>query len=71
MSKPYIAKAKIFFGTALGYNVGDEVNDDVVKAHGLEDSVTREGSKAADKAHAAVAEETGGLPVAEQLPNPK
>jgi len=50
MAQPYIATEKIFVGTALGYNVGDEVADDVVKNLHLEDSVARADSKAAKKA---------------------
>lgn len=50
MAQPYVATKPIFVGTALGYNVGDVVADDVVKSLGVEDSVSRAGSKSAEAA---------------------
>ena len=56
MAQPYIATRPIFIGTALGYAPGDVVADDVVKEHGLEDSVSRAGTKSAEAAASVVAE---------------
>lgn len=50
MAKPYIAIEPIDIGNARGYNPGDVVADDVVERHGLQDSVSREGSRSAQEA---------------------
>lgn len=50
MSKPFRATSKLFVGTALAHNVGDVVPDAAVERHGWQDSVAREGTKAADAA---------------------
>lgn len=49
-SQPYIATEKIYFGTALGYNPGDVVADEVVQEHDLQDNVARADSKSAKEA---------------------
>lgn len=49
-TSPYIATEPIFFGGFRGYQPGDVVPDQVVDDHKLQDSVAREGTKAATAA---------------------
>ena len=55
MAENWIATKKIHVGTALAHNVGDVVPDANVKANGWEDSVARDGTKAAKEATAPAA----------------
>ncbi len=70
-SKNFIATAPLFVGTARAHNPGDVVPAENVKAHGWEDGVAREGTKAADTAAGATAEEAAPLPSSAQGPAPK
>lgn len=54
MAEPFIATKKIFYGTALAHDVGDEVPAENVRLNGWEDSVSRASSKAAKEAQAPV-----------------
>jgi hypothetical protein len=65
----YIAKEPLFVGTARAHNPGDVVPDENVKANGWEDSVVKEGTKAAQKALDEVLPEP--LPTSAQAPNKK
>ncbi len=67
--KPYIATVPLFVGTARAHNPGDVVPAENVKAHGWEDGVAREGTKAADQAAGTV--EAAPLPSSAQGPAPK
>ena len=50
MAQPFIATKPIEINGARGYVAGDEVPDQVVKDFDLSDSVSREGTKAAESA---------------------
>jgi hypothetical protein len=47
---PKIATEKLYIGTALAHNVGDEVPDENVERNGWQDSVVGAGTKAAKAA---------------------
>jgi len=53
MAEPYIATERIYVDGVLAHDVGHEVPAENVKRHGWESSVSRAGTKSAEKATAA------------------
>lgn len=50
MSETYIAKQPIYFDGVLAHDTGHEVPAENVKAHGWDDLVAKQGTKAAEHA---------------------
>lgn len=72
MSQRYIATEPLFYQGVRAHNVGDVVPDENVERNGWKDSVSREGSKAADEAlKVAAGESEAAVPVSAQSPAPK
>lgn len=66
----YIATEPLFVGNARAHNPGDPVPEENVKANGWQDSVAKAGTKAAEKALNAGADQEG-VPTSAQTPPAK
>ena len=71
MAQKYIATEPLFVGNARAHNIGDVVPDENVKANGWQDSVSREGTKAATEALEGAGDSDAPQTASAQAPAPK
>ncbi len=67
----FIATEPLFIGTARAHNPGDVVPEENVSANGWGDMVSRQGTKAAEKAVSEATDEAAPLSTSAQSPNKK